>query len=313
MLGNDLAYVALAASDPDGTARVLAEVLGLARRDLHDGAGATVPVLAVGASALALFPLGSPGIDGASRPGVHHIAIAVPDLDVGLAAAARAGMLPTEGARPTAGLAGRPCVRLDPATTAAVRTCLTTPLGLAPARGPTIERLDHIGVASDDNRAAVATWTGRLGRPLESEQVDMEVAIAVESFTSTRHGVVYHTRPPVPVAGLRVAFITLGDTELEYLESFDPRQPGSIDHGSAGTTRQDQGAIARFVARQGAGLHHIAFKVADIDAVLTRLARAGAPLIDQKGRPGSRASRIGFMHPKGTGGVLMHFVERPGA
>ena len=136
--------------------------------------------------------------------------------------------------------------------------------------------------------------------------------IPVESFTSDRHGVVYHTRDPIPVGGLRVAFITVGDTDLELLQNFDPRQKGMVDHGTAGTTRQDQGAIARFVAARGPGLHHIAMKTPDINGVLQKLDKAGVALIDKKGRPGSRAGLIGFIHPKSTSGVLMHFDERPG-
>ena len=56
----------------------------------------------------------------------------------------------------------------------------------------------------------------RLGCPLESTQTDMEVQIALESFTSVRYGIVYHTRAPEPVGGLHVAFITVGDCELEF-------------------------------------------------------------------------------------------------
>ena len=81
-------------------------------------------------------------------------------------------------------------------------------------------------------------------------------------------------------------------------------------HGSTGNTRQDQGAIARFVASRGAGLHHIALKVSDIDRTLAHLRAAGVPLIDHKGRPGSRRARIGFCHPDAMGGVLIHAVER---
>lgn len=311
MLGHDLAYVALAVNDQDGAARVLGDALGLARNDLDDGRGGRIPVFAVGASALALYPLGHPGIEGATRAGVHHISIAAAGLDSALAATAKAGM--RAAGEPQPGLGGRRRVALDPATTAAVRTYLTEPVAIDRAPSASVQRLDHLGIASADNRAAVETWVDRLGRPLESEQTDMEVMIPVESFTSSRHGVVYHTRPPVPVGGLRVAFITVGDTELEYLENFDARQPGVVDHGTAGTTRQDQGAIARYVARNGPGLHHIAFKTVDLDGVLARLGGLGVPLIDSKGRPGSRAGRIGFIHPKGTSGVLMHFVDRPGA
>jgi catechol 2,3-dioxygenase-like lactoylglutathione lyase family enzyme len=192
-----------------------------------------------------------------------------------------------------------------------VRTVLTERLALAPpAEGP-VQRIDHVGVASTDVREDEATFCGRLGFAIESRQTDMEVALAVESFTSDKYGVVYHARPPEPVGGLRVAFVTVGDCELEFLANFDPRQKGEVHHGRAGNTRQDQGAIARFVASQGCGLHHVAVKSPDIDALLGSMAAAGLPMIDTRGRPGSRRALIGFPHPRALGGVLMHLVQRP--
>jgi catechol 2,3-dioxygenase-like lactoylglutathione lyase family enzyme len=191
-----------------------------------------------------------------------------------------------------------------------VLTVLTEPVDLPGAGDGRVERLDHVGVASADNRGAVDAFVGTLGATLESTQTDLEVAIAVESFTSDKYGAVYHTRAPEPVGGLRVAFVTVGDCELELLQDFDPRHGMRVDQGRPGTTKQDQGAIARFVASRGAGLHHLAFKVADIDERLAGLARAGLRLIDQVGRPGSRRARIGFIHPASLGGVLAHFVQR---
>ena len=309
MLGRDLAYVALAVTDDEGAARVLGRELALKRTDLDDGHGGRIPMFTVGESALALFPLGHPGIDGWDRPGVHHIGLGCAHLDDGLAQAAKAGMSAVSG-KPQPGLGGRRRAALDPATTAHIRTVITERLELDRAMAPLIERLDHLGIASVDNRAGIATWSTRLGLPIESQQTDMEVMIPVESFTSDRHGVVYHTRAPIPVGGLRVAFLTVGDTDLELLENFDPRQTGAVEHGTAGNTRQDQGAIARFVASRGPGLHHIAMKTPDINAVLRGLDVAGVTVIDQKGRPGSRGGLIGFIHPKSTSGVLMHFDER---
>ena len=119
-----------------------------------------------------------------------------------------------------------------------------------------------------------------------------------------------HTRPAVIVGGLRVAFVTVGDCELEFLADFDPGLDARIDRGRAGDTRQDRSAIARYVARRGPGLHHLAFRTDDIDANLPRLADAGFRMIDSKGRPGSRRARIGFVHPSALGGVLAHFVDR---
>jgi 4-hydroxyphenylpyruvate dioxygenase-like putative hemolysin len=97
---------------------------------------------------------------------------------------------------------------------------------------------------------------------------------------------------------------------LEFLQNFDPAQGAFVDRASAGTTRQDQGAITRYIETRGPGLHHIAFKVGDIDAVLADAGKDGFATIDRVGRPGSRRALIGFVRPKSLGGVLVHFVQR---
>ncbi len=84
-LADQIAYVALVASDP-AAAGVFERHFGLPRRELSSAAG-PVPVFSLGRSALALFPPGHPLVDGETRPGVHHIALGVDDLD---AAAVRA-------------------------------------------------------------------------------------------------------------------------------------------------------------------------------------------------------------------------------
>ncbi len=309
MLGQELAYVALVVGDEAAAARTLGDVLGLKRGRIDDGSGGTLASYGVGASALVLYPQGHTGVGGETRTGVHHIALGVDSLEKGLTVAAGAGIA-AEG-EPEAGPGKELRIALRTSDTAHVRTYLTQRVGIERAPTPLIERFDHLGIASADNGAAIAAWSHRLGCPIESQQTDMEVMIPVESFTSDRHGVVYHTRDPIPVGGLRVAFITVGDTDLEFLQNFNPAQEGRVEYGSAGTTRQDQGAIARYVANRGQGLHHIAMKTGDINGVLKRLEAAGVPLIDKNGRPGSRAGLIGFVHPKGMGGVLLHFDERP--
>ncbi len=307
-LADQIAYVALVANDP-AAARVFERHFGLPRHELSSAAG-PVPVFALGRSALALFPPGHPLVDGETRPGVHHIALGVDDLN---AAAGRAGAAsaPPADTTPAPGLGGRRIRRLARDATVGVRTVLTERLGLAPHAGGPVQGIDHIGVASTDVREDEAMFCGQLGFAIESRQTDMEVSIAVESFTSDKYGVVYHSRTPEPVGGLRVTFITVGDCELEFLANFDPRRTGEVHHGQAGNTRQDQGAITRFVASRGRGLHHVAVKSPDIDKLLGSMAAAGLPMIDTRGRPGSRRALIGFPHPKALGGVLMHIVQRP--
>jgi catechol 2,3-dioxygenase-like lactoylglutathione lyase family enzyme len=304
-LADQIAYVALVSSEPTIAASVFERHFGLPRHELASAEG-PVAVFPLGRSALAVFPPKHPMVEGEARPGVHHIALGVDDLE---AAVARAGgTLPQE--KPETGLAGKRTCWLARDATAGVRIRLTERLGLAPPAAGAVERIDHVGVASSDVREDEAVFCGHLGFAVESRQTDMEVSLAVESFTSDKYGVVYHTRTPQPLGGLRVTFITVGDCELEFLASFDPRQEGQVDHGRAGTTRQDQGAIARFVGTRGRGLHHFAVKTHDIDALLGSMAAAGLPMIDTKGRPGSRRALIGFPHPRALGGVLMHLVQR---
>ncbi len=292
MLAERICYVALVSSDPAATSELFERHFGLQRQALQSPQGA-IDVFPVGRSALAVFPQGHALVEGETRTGVHHLALAGS---------------PREDRQ--AGLAGRAIERLPRERCAGVRLVITEPLELAPAAAGILQRIDHIGVASTDVAEDERVFSGDFGFPVESRQTDMEVAIAVESFTSDKYGVVYHTRPPQPVGGLRVTFVTVGDCELEFLANFDPRQGGEVDHGRSGTTRQDQGAIARFVASRGRGLHHVAVKAHDIDAVLRGMAGAGLPMIDTRGRPGSRRALIGFPHPRALGGVLMHLVER---
>jgi len=71
----------------------------------------------------------------------------------------------------------------------------------------------------------------------------------------------------------------------------------------------DDTPVGKFLARQGPGLHHVAYQVSDIDATLAALRRAGLALIDEQPRTGIRGSRVAFMHPRGTAGVLTEIVE----
>ena len=307
-LGQELAYVALVTRDVEAAATVFERHLGLRRTDVETGTGKT-PVFSVGASALAVFPIGHPYVDGEDKPGVHHIALAVTDLDSSVQAASKAGVPPANG-KSIAGLGDSKRIQLDLNATASVNTWLMTPLDLNRSPSLIIERIDHLGIASADNSRAIRAWSGQIGCPLESQQTDMEVLIPVESFTSDKYGVVYHSRPPEPVGGLRVTFIRVGDCELEFLQNFDPSHGVRVDPSRAGTTRQDQGAITKYIASRGAGLHHVALKTPDIDGTLAALDKAGIPLIDRRGRPGSRRALIGFVHPKAFGGVLVHFAQR---
>ncbi|MDH3599462.1 MAG: VOC family protein [Candidatus Tectomicrobia bacterium] len=330
MLAAQLAYVTLIVSDSDAAATVLQRDFGLTRSECTLGAsGSRVPVLHVGDSALVLVEPRDPFVQEDAYLGVHHIALGVADVSAAANVAVTAGVAIAEPATAD-GVNGGLRLCLDPVATAGVKTHVVECAGFDTAaahgddpplaggmrishqqtRRHMVQRLDHIGVASADNAMAIDTFANRLGFAVESTQTDTEVQIAVESFTSDKYGVVYHNRPAEPVGGLRVAFITIGDCELEFLQDFDPRPETHVAHGQAGTTRQDRGAIARYVSSRGPGLHHLAFKVSDADSALEALQEAGHTLIDTVGRPGSRRSHIGFVHPKSLYGVLLHVVQR---
>ena len=297
-----LAYVALALREPARMADALTKHLGLTCRGIVlDGEKAmAVPA---GGAALVLLPLGHAAVGDAAEPGLHHLGFEAPDAEGWLRGA---GLASASG---DFGLDGAAQVRLDPKETLGIAMRLSGPLGLPAGGSPLVERIDHLGVASDDNRRALDLFAGRMGFPVESQQTDLEVVMVMESFTSDKYGVVYRNRPPESVGGLRVAFVTVGECELEFLQNFDPRHSAEVGQGP-GSTKQDQGAIARDVARRGVGLHHLALKTPDIDSALAALADGGYRVIDRVGRPGSRRARIGFVHPAALGGVLLHLVER---
>lgn len=299
-----LSHVGLAVTDVAAAARTLTDGLGLVAEMAPGG----VPLFGAGAASLALYDAADPALGGEARaPGVHHIAFAGADPGVLLAGAGLGS-----GALVPDAVCGE-AVSVDAESTCGVRLRIVPEAVPAERRSGPVERIDHIGVASRSNADAHAVFVDRLGCPVESMQTDMEVRIALESFTSDRYGVVYHSREPEPIAGLRVSFLTAGDCELEFLEPFAPGDADDADgpvHAGPGNTRGDKGAIGRYLERRGPGLHHLALKVGDIDATLARLAGAGVELIDSIGRPGSRRARIGFIRPRALGGVLVHLVER---
>lgn len=67
--------------------------------------------------------------------------------------------------------------------------------------------------------------------------------------------------------------------------------------------------VGRFLERRGEGLHHVGYRVADLQASLAHLKEIGVPLADEDPRPGSRGTTVAFVHPKGLGGVLVELVQ----
>jgi methylmalonyl-CoA epimerase len=98
----------------------------------------------------------------------------------------------------------------------------------------------------------------------------------------------------VPSEKVRIAFLSVGNTHVELLEPTAPDSP-----------------IARFLASRGEGIHHVCFRVSDIEDVVARLRKAGAPLIGDAPRPGAGGCRVAFLHPRGTGGILIELSQPP--
>ncbi len=96
----------------------------------------------------------------------------------------------------------------------------------------------------------------------------------------------------VPDHDVDVAFLPSGESEIELLE------PLSQESG-----------VARFMERRGPGMHHICFEVDDIENMLDRMKTAGIPLINEDPTIGTGGKKIAFVHPKGTGGVLVELYE----
>jgi methylmalonyl-CoA/ethylmalonyl-CoA epimerase len=102
-------------------------------------------------------------------------------------------------------------------------------------------------------------------------------------------------RETVESQGVEAVLLDVGDGHVELLRPLG-----------------EDTAVGKFLARKGSGLHHVAYAVADIDATLEKLAAAGLELIDSEPRVGIRGSRVAFLHPRSTGGVLTEIVEPAG-
>ena len=131
--------------------------------------------------------------------------------------------------------------------------------------------------------------------PLRGTRID-HIGIAVESLEAILP--FYRDllgMPEVPLDdsdGAHIAGLAAGDSLVELLQS---EQSGS--------------PIGKFLAKRGPGIHHICFKVDDLDGTLARCRDAGLRLIDQVPRRGAEGKRIAFLHPTSTGGVLVELSE----
>ena len=129
-------------------------------------------------------------------------------------------------------------------------------------------KVDHIGIAVKSLDETLKFYQEMLGLELQGEEVVEEQKV-------------------------KVAFLPLGDTEVELLESTDP-----------------EGPIAKFIDKKGEGIQHIAFRVENIEEAIAELMSKGVKMIDEKPRYGAGGAKIAFCHPKSTNGVLVEISER---
>ncbi|HEV7616304.1 MAG TPA: methylmalonyl-CoA epimerase [Solirubrobacterales bacterium] len=122
------------------------------------------------------------------------------------------------------------------------------------------------------------------------EDLDAAIALYEQSFEMT----LAH-RETVESQGVEAVLLDVGEGHVELLAPLGPDT-----------------AVGKFLAKKGKGLHHVAYAVEDIDATLKQLAATGIELIDAKARVGIRESRVAFLHPRSTGGVLTEIVEPAG-
>jgi len=124
------------------------------------------------------------------------------------------------------------------------------------------------------------------------------IGVAVEQIEPSlelyrdRFGLRVAHREVVESQGVEAVLLDVGENHVELIAPLGSETP-----------------VGKFLTRQGPGLHHVAYQVADIEATLAALKQAGLELIDQEPRVGIRGSRVAFMHPRATAGVLTEIVE----
>ncbi|MFX0200796.1 MAG: methylmalonyl-CoA epimerase [Candidatus Hodarchaeota archaeon] len=130
-----------------------------------------------------------------------------------------------------------------------------------------IKKIAHIGIAVKDVEEVVKLYSEALG--LQCEDISR-----------------------VEDQRVKIAFLPVGETQIELLEGTTPDSP-----------------IAKHIESRGEGIHHIALEVDNIEAALIRAKEQGVTLIDEEPRIGAHRTKIAFIHPKSTRGVLFEFME----
>jgi methylmalonyl-CoA epimerase len=117
---------------------------------------------------------------------------------------------------------------------------------------------------------------------------------AASKFFEQNLGLRRHAVEVLEEEKVKIAFFPLGDTEVELVEGIGPDNP-----------------VAKFLEKRGEGIHHIALEVENLQQQLDFLASRGVSLLDRAPRDGGQGTKVAFLHPKGTHGVLIELVEVP--
>lgn len=131
-----------------------------------------------------------------------------------------------------------------------------------------VQKVDYIGIAVKNLDEALKFYEDVLGLKCAGSEVVEEQKV-------------------------KVAFLPIGDTEVELLES-----------------TEEDGPIAKYVEKKGEGIQHIAYRVANIEEAIEEMKSKGIRMIDEKPRYGAGGAKIAFLHPKSTYGVLIELCER---
>ena len=118
---------------------------------------------------------------------------------------------------------------------------------------------------------------------------DLDAAIALHEGA---YGMAVAHREVVEEQGVEAVLLDVGENHVELLCPLDGESP-----------------VGRFLSKRGPGLHHVAYQVADVQATLDTLRDRGLRLIDEAPRAGIRGSRVAFLHPESSGGVLTEIVQ----
>ena len=131
-----------------------------------------------------------------------------------------------------------------------------------------------------------------LGTPPRLAHVGIAVRSIAEALPFYRDVLGVSPGPPETADGAAIVSLPFGDVDVELLEPRDAASP-----------------VAKFLAQRGPGIHHVCYRVSDLDAALARCRAAGYRLVDETPRVGAGGRRIAFLHPKATAGILLELTE----